>query len=103
MSGFALLVIAVLGGMFIAAAVLFLFFLKAVFWVILLPFRLLFWLPLFLVKTVLVGIAGVVMTLLFVAGSVVVALAVLVPLVPIVLLLGMTWAIVRLLRRPATT
>jgi hypothetical protein len=98
--------IAIVGGLFIAAAALVLFLFKLLFWLVLLPFRLFVWLlalPLLLLKAVVLGVAGVLLGLLFVAGGALVAVVVIVPLLPIVLLLGLTWALVRLLRRPATT
>jgi hypothetical protein len=98
--------IAIVGGLFIAAAALFLFLFKLLFWLVLLPFRLLVWLialPLLLLKAVALGVAGLLLGLLVVAGGVFVAVAVIVPLLPIVLLVVLTWALVRLLRRPATT
>lgn len=107
MSGFgALLGFAVVGGMFIAAAAMFWFLIKALFWLILLPVRLLVWviaLPLLLLKAVLLSVVGLLLGLVFVVSGVFVVLAVFVPLLPIVLFLGLTWALVRLLRRPATT
>lgn len=101
----ALLGFAVVGGLFIAAAV-FWFLVKVFFWVILLPVRLLVWimaLPLLLVTAVLLSVVGLLLGLVFVVSGMFVALAVFVPLLPIILFLGLTWALVRLLRRPATT
>ena len=79
---------------------------KAVLWLVLLPFRLLFLalaLPLILINVV-VGIVGGVLLLTFLAiGGVLVAilLAVVAPLLPLAFLVLVTWALVRLMKRPA--
>ena len=79
---------------------------KAVLWLVLLPFRLLFLalaLPLLLINVV-VGIVGGVLLATFLAiGGVLVAilLAVVAPLLPLALLVLGTWALFRLMKRPA--
>ena len=97
--GLAALVAGALGFMmvFVACAVL---ALRAAIWVVLLPFRLLFGvltLPWLLVKTIVLG-AGALVAVVAAVGLVV---ALLVPLLPLVFIGVVTWAIVRLMRRPA--
>jgi hypothetical protein len=100
----ALLGLAIVGTMFVAAAV-FWFILT----IVLLPFRILAWviaLPLLLVKAIVFSIAGVLAGLLFALGVLVAALGfvvVVVPLLPIVVVVLLTVLIVRLMKRPATT
>ena len=100
---------AMVGGLFIAAAAIGWFIVKVILAVILLPFRLLFWLvalPLLLVKAVVLSIVGVLAALLFAIGLVAAALglvALIVPLLPILLVVLLTVLIVRLMKRPATT
>ena len=76
------------------AFVVFLF--KAVFWLFLLPFRVLFW------------VFGAVLALIGTAIGLVVALAfgvalIIAPLLPFLILAAIVYGIVRLIRRPATT
>jgi len=63
-------------------------------------------LPLLLLKIVLMAVAAVVLITLLAAGGLLIALGVvvgvLIPLLPILLVVGLTFAIVRLMRRPAT-
>lgn len=88
-----------------------LFLLKALLWLVLLPFRLLFGLivlPLLLVKLVLGGILFLVLApvlLLSVAvGILGVAAAAIVPLLPLLFIAGVIWLLVRLSRpAPAVT
>ncbi len=71
-------------------------FVKAVFWLVFLPFRLLFW-----------GLGAALMlvgTVVGIAVAVVVGLAlVLAPLVPFAIVAALIYGLVRLVRRPATT
>ena len=83
--------------------------LRVAFWVLLLPFRLLFWLltlPFLMLKGVLAVAGSALLALVVLAGglfaAVLVAMAVAVPLLPILFVVFMTWAIVRLMKRPAT-
>jgi hypothetical protein len=90
---------------FVACAVL---ALRAVIWIVLLPFRLLFavlTLPWLLVKGVALTV-GAILVLLVAIVAVVVAVvglvvALLVPILPLVFIGLVTWALVRLMRRPA--
>lgn len=69
-------------------------FVKAVFWLVLLPFRLLFW-----------GVGAVVMlvgTAVAIGVGLIVGLAlILAPLLPLAILGGLVYGLVRLIRRPA--
>ncbi len=71
-------------------------FVKAVFWLVFLPFRLLFW-----------GLSAALMlvgTAIGVGVALIVGLAlVLAPLLPFVILAALIYGLVRLIRRPATT
>ena len=83
------------------------FVLRGLIFLVTLPFRLLFAviaLPLLLLKIVLMAVAAVVFITLFAAGGLLIAVVVgvLIPLLPILLVVGLTFAIVRLMRRPAT-
>jgi hypothetical protein len=70
-------------------------FLKAVFWLVFLPFRLLFW--------GLGAVLALVGTAIGVAVALVVGIAlILAPLVPFVILAAMIYGLVRLIKRPAT-
>ena len=79
---------------------------KAILWVVLLPFRLLFWLaaglillPLLVLKALVGGVLLLValpfLALAAVAGLVIGAVALLVPLVPFILLFLLIWYLVR--------
>ena len=83
--------------------------LRGLIFLVTLPFRLLFAviaLPLLLLKIVLMAVAAVVLFALFAAGRSAgrggLVVGVLIPLLPILLVVGLTFAIVRLMRRPAT-
>ncbi len=85
------------------------FVLRGLIFLVTLPFRLLFAviaLPLLLLKIVLMAVAAAVLITLLAAGGLLIALGVvvgvLIPLLPILLVVGLTFAIVRLMRRPAT-
>ena len=100
--GFGLAVAAVFTGLAAASWLL----LRAVLWVVLLPFKLIglaLLLPLALLKLVLVAVVGVIALALLIAGAaaiVGVGLAVVAPLLPIALVFGLFWLVVRAGRRP---
>lgn len=91
-------------GMFAILAALFWF----VLWLIWLPFRLLFWavaLPLALLKIAIVPVVallfGSVMAIGIFAVGFAILVAILAPLLPLAIVVGLIWAIARLARRPA--
>ena len=84
------------------------FVLRGLIFLVTLPFRLLFALiaiPLLLIKIVIMAVAAVVFFALFAAGGLLIAVGlvvgVLVPLLPLLLVVGLTYGLVRLMRRPA--
>lgn len=96
-----------IGGALAAGLVL----VKAVVWLVVLPFRLLFYvllLPLVLIKVVLAGllmlVVAPVLVIAAVLGALAVAAAILVPLLPLAFIGFAIWMVVRLSRgAPATT
>jgi hypothetical protein len=77
-------------------------------WLLFLPFRLLFWaaaLPFILLKIVLVSIAavlfGAVMAIGIAAVGFAILIAVIAPLLPLAIFVGLIWAVARLAHRPA--
>jgi hypothetical protein len=81
--------------------------LQALFWLVTLPFRLLFWaisVPLFLLKALvlMVGtvLAGGVLIIGGLALAVTLLVAVALPLLPLAFVVFVTWALVRMMRRP---
>jgi hypothetical protein len=81
--------------------------LQARFWLVTLPFRLLFWaisVPLFLLKALvlMVGtvLAGGVLIIGGLALAVTLLVAVALPLLPLAFVVFVTWALVRMMRRP---
>ena len=71
-------------------------FVKAVFWLVLLPFRLLVW--------GLGAVLGLIGATIGLAVALVVGLAlILAPLLPLVIFAALIYGLVRLIRRPATT
>jgi hypothetical protein len=97
----------VLFGMVIVALIAaFAFMVKAVFWVVLMPFRLVFWLlgallmvPLLLAKLLFGGLMALLAVPLALLGLVVAAIAllfgVLIPAIPIIFLVALFWYLVR--------
>jgi hypothetical protein len=90
----------------VALIVAFAAILKVVFWLVLMPFRLLFWalgavlwVPLFLLKTLfggLMALLAVPFALLgLLAGVIALIFGVLIPALPIILLVGLLWLLVR--------
>lgn len=79
--------------------------LKALVWLVLLPFRLIGWmllLPLLLFKAVLGGLVGVaIVPFVAAAGLVALAVAVVLPLLPLLLLAAVVWGVFAVLSRPA--
>ena len=78
---------------------------RSLMWLILLPFRLLFALlalPFLLLKFILLAIGGVVGVTLAVAGGVLVLFAIVLPLLPLLALGAIIWAIATAGSRPAT-
>ena len=71
-------------------------FVKAVFWLVFLPFRLLFW-ALSGVLMLIGTVVGVFVALVFGVAMI------LAPLLPFVILAALIYGLVRMIRRPATT
>ncbi len=71
-----------------------------VLWLVMLPFRLVF----FLLKLIVVGVVGTIgagILLVFaVAGALVLGIAALAPLLPVALLVGIIWIVAKSIRRP---
>lgn len=99
----------VLGTIVLIAAIVFVplilivFALKALFWIITLPFRLLFsivFLPLLLLKWAIVAIVGVLLVPLFLTGAGIavagLAIAVIVMLAPVLIVVAGIWLLVKL-------
>jgi hypothetical protein len=95
----------VMAALALSAVVWFVF--HAIVWLVLLPFRLLgaiLTLPFLLLKVLLAIVVGVVAFGLALGGIVLVAAlttALVAPILPLLLVVGLTWAVVRLMRRPA--
>jgi hypothetical protein len=96
---------AVLGGIFIAAAAVFWFALKAILFIVLLPVRLVIWLialPLLLLKVILLSVAGVLAGVLFAVGIGVAAVGFVTLLLPLLLIGLLGWGLFRVVTGPAT-
>lgn len=81
--------------------------LQALFWLVTLPFRLLFWaisVPLFLLKALVLMVGAVLAGSALIIGGLALAVtllvAVVLPLLPLAFVVFVTWAIVRMMRRP---
>src|SRR5688572_2223811 len=96
----------VFGVAIVAVIVAFTAILKAVFWLVLMPFRLLFWalgailmVPLFLVKLMFGGLTALLAVPFALLGLLVAAVAmifgVLIPAIPLILLVALFWYLVR--------
>jgi hypothetical protein len=96
----------VFGVAMVAVIVAFTAILKAVFWLVLMPFRLLFWalgailmVPLFLVKLLFGGLTALLAVPFALLGLLVAAVAmifgVLIPAIPLILLVALFWYLVR--------
>jgi hypothetical protein len=95
------LVFAVVGAVFAV--------LRFVFWLVFLPIRLAFkllFLPLLLIKWLIVGAVGVLaaplLLVLFVVGGLALLVAIITPLLPVLFAGFLVWALIHLVRRPAT-
>lgn len=104
--GTLLLLSMIVGGLAVAAIVTTVaLVLKLAFWLVLLPFRVGFYLlffPLWLVRSAfkLVGVA-IVLPIVLLVAVIGIAVAVLVPLLPVLVVGVLIWAVVRAFRRPA--
>ncbi len=100
LSALLLAAVAVLGLVFAAGVIL-----KAIFWVVFLPIRLVFWLigsllllPLLLLKLlggIIFLLALPILAIVFGIVTVAVAFSVLIPLIPLILLIAVIWAVAR--------
>jgi hypothetical protein len=100
--------LALLATILFAVAMAGLVLLKVVVWIVLLPFRLLFGLlilPLLLVKALAGAVAlilmGPILLVTLLAGAVAAAVALLVPLLPLIVVGALIWFLVRASQRPA--
>ena len=91
----------------VMAALAFAVFARVLLWLILLPFKLLFWLlavPVLIVKAIALSVGGLLFGILAIVAVAVGAALMLVlalPLLPILILGFVAWAFLRLLKRPA--
>jgi len=104
----AVVVLLALAGLVVIGLAIALLVLRLLLWIVLLPFKLLFWalaLPLALLKAALLAVVAVVGGVVVIVGGLALALtaavALVVPLLPLAFLVLVTWALVRLMKRPA--
>jgi hypothetical protein len=78
---------------------------RVVFWVLFLPFRLLFWaltLPFVALKGAFAVVGGALLALVVLVSGLLAAVALALPVFPLLFVLFMVWAVVRLMKQPAT-